>query len=82
VSATALYVGPWVDISRSGSVSGLTASGYTLVNLAGSYDLGHGVTAFSRITNLLNQHYQDPIGFYHPGFGVFAGLRFNFDTAG
>jgi vitamin B12 transporter len=82
VSATVLYVGPWVDINRSGSVSGLIAKGYTLVNLAGSYDLGHGLTAFARINNLLDQHYQDPTGFLHPGLGVFAGLRMAFDTPG
>jgi len=82
VSATVLYVGPWVDINRSGSVSGLIAKGYTLVNLAGSYDLGHGLTAFARIDNLLDQHYQDPTGFLHPGLGVFAGLRIVFDTPG
>jgi vitamin B12 transporter len=60
----------------------LIAKGYTLVNLAGSYDLGHGLTAFARINNLLDQHYQDPTGFLHPGLGVFAGLRMAFDTPG
>jgi vitamin B12 transporter len=82
VSATVLYIGPWVDINRSGSVSGLIAKGYTLVNLAGSYDLGHGLTAYARINNLLDQHYQDPTGFLHPGLGIFAGLRIVFDTPG
>jgi vitamin B12 transporter len=82
LSTTVLYVGPWVDINRSGSVSGLIAKGYTLVNVAGSYDLGHGLTAFARINNLLDQHYQDPTGFLHPGIGVFAGLRVVFDTPG
>jgi vitamin B12 transporter len=82
LSATVLHVGPWVDINRSGSVSGLIAKGYTLVNVAGSYDLGHGLTAFARINNLLDQHYQDPTGFLHPGIGVFAGLRVVFDTPG
>jgi hypothetical protein len=31
--------------------------------------------------NLLDRHYQDPIGFLRPGLGVFAGLRVAFDTA-
>ena len=39
-----------------------------------------GVTAFARINNLLDRHYQDPIGFQHPGLGVFAGVRVAFDT--
>ena len=38
-----------------------------------SYDLGNGLTAYARIDNLLNRHYQDPIGFLRPGLGVFAG---------
>jgi len=62
-------------------VSGLTGNQYTLVNLAGSYDLGNGLTAYARINNLLDRHYQNPIGFLQPGFGIFAGLRVAFDTA-
>lgn len=59
----------------------MPANGYTLVNLAGSYDLGNGLTAYARINNLLNRNYQDPIGFLRPGFGIFAGLRVALDTA-
>lgn len=81
VSATLLYVGPWRDVNRAGTVSSLTANGYTTVNLAGSYDLGRGVTAFARIANLLDRRYQDPLGFERPGFGVFAGVRVALDAA-
>ncbi|MBV8592247.1 MAG: TonB-dependent receptor [Acetobacteraceae bacterium] len=81
LSATLLYVGPWVDVNRAGTVSGLPANGYTLVNLAGSYDLGNGLTAYARINNLLDRRYQDPIGFQRPGFGIFSGARLAFDTA-
>ncbi|MGH7035040.1 MAG: TonB-dependent receptor plug domain-containing protein [Stellaceae bacterium] len=81
LSATVLYVGPWFDVNRADTVSGLKTPGYTLVNLAGSYDLGHGLTGFARINNLLDRHYQDPIGFQHQGFGVFGGFRVSLDTA-
>jgi vitamin B12 transporter len=81
LSATLLYVGPWFDVNRAGTISGVPANGYTLVNLAGSYDLGNGLTAYARIDNLLDRHYQDPIGFLRPGLGVFAGVRVAFDTA-
>jgi len=81
LSATLLYVGPWVDVNRAGTVTGLTGNQYTLVNLAGSYDLGNGVTAYARIDNLLDRHYQNPIGFLQPGIGVHAGIRVAFDTA-
>lgn len=80
LSATLLYVGPWVDVNRAGTVSDLFANGYTIVNLAGSYDLGNGLTAYARIDNLFDRHYQDPIGFLRPGLGVFVGLRIAFDA--
>ncbi len=81
LSATYLYVGPWVDVNRSGTVSGLQASGYTLVNIAGSYDLGNGVSAYARIDNLFDRRYQDATGFLRPGLGVFAGVRVALDAA-
>lgn len=80
VSATVLYVGPWVDFNRSGSQAGLRTPGYVTVNVAASYDIGHGVTAFARIDNLLDRHYQEPLGFLRPGIGVFAGLKGAFDA--
>ncbi len=35
MTATILYIGPWIDVSRNGEATGLTANGYTLVNVAG-----------------------------------------------
>ena len=82
LSATLLYVGPWLDVSRLGTVSGLPVNGYAVVNLAGSHDLGNGVSAYARIDNLFDRHYENPLGFLRPGFGVFAGLRLAFDVIG
>jgi vitamin B12 transporter len=79
-TATAVYTGKWSDINRDGTETGLFATPYTLVNLTGNYDLGHGVTLFARINNLLDRHYQDPIGFQHQGLGVFGGVKVAFDT--
>jgi vitamin B12 transporter len=81
LTGTILYTGPWIDSSRSGTAGGLVASRYTLVNIAGSYDLGHGVTAFARVDNLTDRHYQDPIGFLHQGIGVFGGVKVAIDAA-
>ena len=81
LSATLLYVGPWFDVNRAGTASGLKVNGYATVNLAGAYELGHGLTAFGRIDNLLDRRYQEPLGFQRPGFGVFAGLRVALDAA-
>jgi vitamin B12 transporter len=80
-SGTVLYTGPWVDSNRSGTMAGLVASRYTIVNIAGSYDLGHGVAAFARIDNLTDRRYQDPIGFLHQGLGVFGGVKVAIDRA-
>jgi vitamin B12 transporter len=79
LSATIVYVGPWRDANRTGTVTGLTANGYALVNLAGSYDLGNGMSAYARIDNLLDRRYQSPTGFLRPGLGVFAGVRLALD---
>jgi vitamin B12 transporter len=81
LSATVLYTGAWIDDNRSGSATGLKSSPYTLVNIAGSYDLGHGVTAFARIDNLTDRRYQNPIGFLHQRLGVFGGVRVAIDAA-
>ena len=80
LSGTVLYTGTWIDVNRSGTMTGLVSSPYTLVNIAGSYDLGHGVTAFARIDNLTDRHYQDPIGFQHQGLGVFGGVKVAIDA--
>lgn len=79
-TATAVYTGKWADINRSGLETGLFATPYTLINLTGNYDFGNGLTFFARINNLLDRHYQDPIGFQHQGFGVFAGIKLAFDV--
>ncbi|HEY1505453.1 MAG TPA: TonB-dependent receptor [Stellaceae bacterium] len=81
LSGAVLYTGPWIDSNRDGTATGLTASRYTIVNIAGSYDLGHGVTAFARIDNLTDRRYQDPIGFQHQGLGVFGGVKVTLDAA-
>jgi vitamin B12 transporter len=80
LTGTVLYVGKWVDASRAG-IPGFAGTPYTIVNIAGSYDLGYGVTAIARIDNLTNRVYQNPVGFQHQGLGVFAGVKVALDTA-
>jgi vitamin B12 transporter len=74
LAASLVYVGAWLDYDRSGSYE-LMASPYATVNLAADYDLGHGLTLFARIDNLLDRHYEDPVGFDKPGIGAFGGIR-------
>ena len=75
LSATVLHVGNWVDVSRDGTVSGLDAPGYTLVNLRGDYAFNDQVKIFGRVENLFNTHYQNPTGYLAPGLGIFGGVR-------
>jgi vitamin B12 transporter len=75
LAATLVYVGAWVDGNRDFSIPRLMASPYATVNVSGDYDLGHGVTLFARIDNLLDRHYEDPVGFDKPGLGAYGGVR-------
>lgn len=49
--------------------------GYAKVNLAGSYRFGSRVTAFARLENLLNQEYEEVLGFPANKLNFRAGLR-------
>ena len=49
-------------------------------HIAAEYDVGKGVTLFTRADNLFDRRYEDPTGFQRPGFGFFAGVRISFDT--
>lgn len=75
-----LYTGAGLDNGRLGPANMVT-SPYTVINLTGAYDLGHGVTGFARIDNLTDRIYQNPPGYQHQGLGVFAGVRVALDTA-
>jgi vitamin B12 transporter len=75
VSATVLTVSSFTDVNRNGTHAGLTAPGYTIVNLAGDYLVNDQIKIFGRVDNLFNLHYQNPTGFLQPGFGIFGGVR-------
>jgi vitamin B12 transporter len=68
-----LYVGSQLEYNRPGTAI-LPAPAYTLVNLAANYALTDRVNVFGRINNLLNQQYEDPLGFMKQGFGIFGGV--------
>jgi vitamin B12 transporter len=77
LAATALWVGSWVDVPRFG-FSSVPAPGYDVVNLAANYAVRENLTAFGRIENLLDKHYENPLGFEHTGIGFFGGVRGTF----
>ena len=78
LTATVLYVGSWFDVNRSGSETGLRAPGYTTTAISTRYQLGPHWEFFGRVTNLFDRKYQDPLGFMHPGLGVYGGVRANY----
>jgi vitamin B12 transporter len=75
LSTTVIFLGDRMDFGRYAS-SASEAPDYTLVNLAAEYKLNDRVAVFGRIDNLLDEKYQDPLGWERPGFGVYGGLRF------
>jgi vitamin B12 transporter len=79
VSATALYVGSWVDANRSFSIPRLNAHPFATFNLAAEYRAAANTVIYGRIDNLLDRRYQDPVGFLQPGFGAFVGVKLRFD---
>ncbi len=60
---------------RSDSSSLRTLSSYSLVNLSGNYRITKWLTAFARIDNLFNAHYEEVGGFNVPGSSVFGGVK-------
>jgi vitamin B12 transporter len=73
-----MSVGSWIDGNRQFTIARLAAPGYTTVDLAASYDLTAQVTLYGRIANLADERYENPVGFQHPGRGIFAGARARF----
>jgi vitamin B12 transporter len=56
----------------------VTLDGFVLVTLAGSWRFGDHAELFGRIENLLDDDYEEVVGFSEPGIGAFAGLRLAF----
>jgi vitamin B12 transporter len=75
LDATLLTVSSWVDGNRDFSIPRLVAPSYTVVNLAGGYDINSNLTVFARVDNLFDRHYQNPVGFLQPRLGAFAGIE-------
>ncbi|HEY5101628.1 MAG TPA: TonB-dependent receptor [Steroidobacteraceae bacterium] len=74
LSTTVVYVGPWADGTRE-TFTPVTAGGYGTTNIAANYALSPKLSLFARINNLFDRRYEDPVGFDHPGLGLFAGVN-------
>jgi outer membrane cobalamin receptor len=54
------------------------AAGYALVNIGGWYEITHHVSAYGNIDNVLNNHYNEVLGYPALKANFRAGLRFRF----
>jgi len=57
--------------------SRVSLDAYTLVDLSAEYRLSSGVRLFVRLENLLDESYQDGLGYGSPGLGGSAGVEFS-----
>jgi vitamin B12 transporter len=55
----------------------VTLDSYTLVNLAAGFRITPRVRLFGRLENLLDEQYEDVLGYGVQGFGGYAGVKFS-----
>lgn len=58
--------------------STVTLDGYTLVTLAGRYQVSEQIDVFARVENLLDEDYQDVYDYAQPGRAFYLGVRAEF----
>ena len=56
----------------------VTIASYTLLNLAGSYDVNKHLQVFGRIDNLLNKQYQEIYGYGTSGVAGYGGVKVSY----
>ena len=81
LSAEIIYTGKRDDNyydSMTYSSSRVKLGGYTLVNLAASYDLTKHVQIFGRVKNLFNKYYEEVAGWGTMGFSLYGGVKLSF----
>lgn len=77
VTLTARYNGEMTD-EEFKNFSTVTLKAFTLVNLAGSYNLTDHVELFARVENLLDETYFEVVNFRTPGRAAYGGVRLRF----
>ncbi len=78
LDANLVSISSFVDGNREFTIPRLNAPGYTTLDLAANYALNSRLTLYGRITNLFDEHDQDPDGFLRPGRGLYVGLTGHF----
>ena len=52
---------------------------YALVNLGASFDMNKYINLFGRVENLLNEQYEEVLGFQAQGISGYAGIKVHFN---
>ena len=73
--ADVLHVSSWIDGNRQFTITDLKAPGWTTADVAVNYAINDMFTVYGRVSNLFDEHYQDPFGFLRPGRGFYAGIK-------
>ena len=75
------YTGEQRDIQFANffaTSSAVTLEDFVLLGVAGSYRLTDNIKLTARLENLLDQDYQEVLGFEAPGIGAYVGVRTTF----
>lgn len=75
MEVTATHTGEQEDTVFTFPAQTVTLSGFTLVNLAGHYNLNEKVALTLRLENLLDEDYEQIYSYASPGIGGYLGLR-------
>ncbi|HKK29285.1 MAG TPA: TonB-dependent receptor [Alphaproteobacteria bacterium] len=78
INVGATYIGDRKDLQFSNffiDSTRVTLDSYTKVDIAASYQVTEAVQVFGRVENLLDEEYEEVLGFAAPGIGAFAGVR-------
>jgi vitamin B12 transporter len=81
VRAAVVYVGKRADNFYDNATYATTRvnlGGYTLVNLAASYDLTKHLQVFGRVENLFDKTYEEVTGWGTPGISIRGGVKVSF----
>lgn len=74
INAEVIRVGDRQDIDFS-TYNRITLKGYTLINLAGHYDLFDYLQLNARVENLLDTDYEEVYGYATPGLSLYGGVK-------
>lgn len=88
-AGTTLSLRPFADLSLNldlryigkrfdDTANAVTLSAYTLINMAGTYNLNPNVQVFTRVENLFDREYEEIAGYGTAGLSGYGGIKMTF----